>query len=192
MKTAPARSILFTCLTLSLPMMAVGQTYTITDLGSNNWYYSQGHGLNSLGNVVGEYQPTNPPASVLGFYYSNGVMTDVGHLGGVLPYSIARAINDTNVIVGEASATASTHAFLYTNGTISDLDTKAGPTGYSSAYGVNRSGQIVGESSISFSDISTIHAMMYSGGTWNDLGALGGSYSAAFGINNSGVIVGES
>jgi probable HAF family extracellular repeat protein len=171
---------------------ASGQNYTITDLGSNTWYYSEAHGINISGHAAGEYEPTNPPALLAGFLYSGGVMTDVGILGGAYPYSIARAVNETDVVVGEAAAANNTHAFSSTNGFMTDLGTKAGMTGYSSAYGINRSGQIVGDSSVSFAQISTLHAMMYAGGTWKDLGVLGGDYSAAFGINNSGVIVGES
>src|SRR5439155_8959017 len=65
-----------------------------------------------------------------------------------------------------------------------------GANGYSTAHAINRSGQVAGASSLALA--STIHAALFSGGSIQDLGALGGDYSAAYGINNSGVIVGES
>jgi probable HAF family extracellular repeat protein len=65
-------------------------------------------------------------------------------------------------------------------------------SGYSSAHAINRNGQVVGESSVSFSQVSTIHAVLFANGSKTDLGALGGNYSAANALNNLGVIVGES
>jgi probable HAF family extracellular repeat protein len=183
-------STLSTFLAISLPIATIGQTYTITNLGSPSWSYSEAHGINNVGNVVGEYEPTN-------FFYvkallnSNGVFTDLGNLAGT-PYAIAYAINETNQIVGESNSHLDTHAFLYENGRMSDLGTltPSGGSGYSSAHAINRSGLVAGESSLALA--STIHAALFSGGTIKDLGALGGDYSAAFGINNSEVIVGES
>jgi len=182
---------LICCLTLGTRVLGFSQGYTITDLGSNTWYYSEAHGINGKGHVTGEYEPTNYPAMLSGFLYADGTMTDVGRLGGVFPYSIARAVNDAEMVTGESAAANNTHAFAYRNGVASDLGSKAGPLGYSSAYAINSSGQIAGDSSVSFSQLSTIHAMLFDGGAWKDLGALGADYSAAFAINNLGLIAGE-
>lgn len=44
---------------LGLPSTGLAQDYTIADLGSNSWSYSEAHGMNGTGRVVGEYEPTN-------------------------------------------------------------------------------------------------------------------------------------
>ena len=184
------RYILLTLLAMSWQLVLLGQSYSITDLGSSSWSYSEAHGVNGLGNVVGEYEDTNF-FYVSAFLYSKGSITDLGSLAGQ-PYAVAYAVNGTNQIVGESNAHLDTHAFLYENGKMSDLGTLTpfGGSGYSSAHAINQSGVIAGESSLALA--STIHAVLFSAGTITDLGALGGDYSAAYGINNSEVIVGES
>jgi probable HAF family extracellular repeat protein len=172
---------------LSLSSTASAQRYTITDLGSSTWYYSMAHGMNNIGEVVGEFEPNS---YVRGFWYSHGTMFDVGHLSGT-PYTVAYGVNDTSQVVGESSATYNTHACLFMDGKMSDLGTLADSSGYSSAHAINQSGDIVGESSLV--DPSVIHAALYPrAGSPTDLGALGGDYSSASSINKSGVIVGES
>ncbi len=176
-------------LAVLLPQVSFGQSYTLADLGSNSWSYSEAHGINASGYVVGEYEPTNF-FYVLAFLYANGTMTDLGHLTGT-PYAIAYGINDTNAIVGESSTATSTLAFLYTNGVMTSLGTLGTLVGgYSSAHAINRSLEIVGEASLA--NASVIHAVLYSKGGKTDLGAFGGDWSSANAINNGGVIVGES
>jgi probable HAF family extracellular repeat protein len=177
---------------LTLTASGLAQTYTITDLGNSDDWYSETHGMNSSGGVVGEFEVTNS-ISVGAFWFHDGSRTDLGHLAGT-PYAIAWAVNTTNQIVGESNMGFDTHAFLYTNGVMSDLGTLGGSFtgGYSSAHAINGSGQIVGESSTSFMSANTIHAVLYNGTTKTDLGAIGGNYSSANGINSAGVVVGES
>ena len=75
------------------------------------------------------------------FLYSDGVMKDLGTLGGTT--STAYGINDSSQIVGDArTAEASLHAFLYTGGVMHDLGTLGGTA--SNGYGINELGQIVG------------------------------------------------
>src|ERR1041385_5700391 len=178
-------SLLFTL--LGLPTAVRAQTYTISDISSNSWSYSEAHGINGLGSVVGESESTNF-FYVLAFLYSNGAITDLKNLGGV-PYAVAYGANDSNAVVGESDTANSTHAFLYKNGTMTDLGILGNNNvgGYSSAHAINRAGAIVGEASISFNQSSTIHAVLYNGSTKTDLGALGGDYSSANAINNSNV-----
>ena len=184
-------SSVFLLLTMILDLEA--QTYSITDLGSNSWSYSEAHGINGVGSVVGEYESTTV-FYVLAFLYDGGAISELGHLGGT-PYAVAYGINDNNKVVGESGTANTTHAFVYSNGTMTDLGTLGGnnnPSSYSSAHAINRAGAIVGASSVSFNQAGTIHAVLYSGTAKTDLGALDGDYSSANAINNLNVIVGES
>jgi probable HAF family extracellular repeat protein len=180
-------------LALSLPLLAFGQTYTITDLNDPSDSYRLAYGINSAGDVVGEYEPTNL-IYVRAFWYNHGTNTDLGVLNGYLD-AYAHGINDNSQIAGWCDAPfGNERAFLYSNGGMANLETLGSlPTGgYSEAYAINSATQIVGTATLANPAIN--HAVLYSGGTKKDLGALGGpTYnSSAFGLNNVGVIVGES
>src|SRR5690349_18074305 len=100
--------IQFAPLTLACSLLpqARAQIYTLTDLGSSAYYYSEAHGLNGLGHVVGEYEPTNS-INVRGFYFDGSTIIDVGSLPGP-PYCLAYGINDTNEVVGESDTALNT------------------------------------------------------------------------------------
>lgn len=66
-----------------------------------------------------------------------------------------------------------------------DLGTLQGST---KAYAINDFGQVVGESSVN----GAARAFLYSGGSIQNLGTLGGESSVARGINNAGIVVGTS
>jgi probable HAF family extracellular repeat protein len=180
-------------LALSLPLLVFVQTYTITDLNVPSDSYRLAHGMNSAGDVVGEYEPTNL-IFVSAFWYNHGTNTDLGVLAGYMD-AYAYGINESGQIAGWCDSFAgSERAFLYSNGVMQNLGTLGTlPTGgYSEAYAINNAAQIVGTATLT--DTSINHAVLYSGGTKKDLGALGGpAYnSSAFGLNNFGVIVGDS
>jgi probable HAF family extracellular repeat protein len=121
------------------------------------------------------------------FSFSNGVMTDLGTLGGT--YSCAKGRNTAGTIVGHSYAgDGAYHAFSYSGGVMSDLGTLGGAQ--ASATGINTAGTIVGASSITGD--GTWHAFSYSNGVMTDLGTLGGSQANATGINTAGTIVGTS
>ncbi|HWA83300.1 MAG TPA: hypothetical protein VG820_07710, partial [Fimbriimonadaceae bacterium] len=63
-------------------------------------------------------------------------------------------------------------------------------TTYSTGWGVNDSGQVAGFATANPIDQSAERAFLYSAGSMNAIGSLGGSYSAGWGLNSSGEVVG--
>jgi probable HAF family extracellular repeat protein len=185
--------VLFLLLAFAGYRCAAQNSYTITDLGVAGESYSEAHGLNNNGWVVGEYELSGGlyPRS---FLYDGQTTTGLN----IPPnnYDIARGINDSNVIVGEYlpnpnPLTFYEEAFKYSNGVTTGLGYLAG-INYSTAWGINRHGQIVGGSTTNSAG-DVIHAVLWNtNGAKVDLGVLGGSYSSANAINNSGIIVGDS
>ncbi len=94
--------------------------------------------LGTLGGpqIVGYASP--PTSSVQAFLYSSGTITDLGVL---YDSSVAEAINNFGVVVGESG-----YAFIYTGGALQDLNTPI-PSGsgwvLTEATGINDKGQIV-------------------------------------------------
>lgn len=156
-------------------------------LGTLGGANSTGHGVNSLGQVVG--QSNNAEGAFRGFLYSVGTMTDLGTLGG--DFSFAGGINTRGQVVGESSLTfdlvSPVHAFVYENGEMRDLGTLGGSN--SSATAINDLGQIAG---IAYTADSVEHAFLYIDGMMIDLGTLGGGRSFGYGINGLGEVVGTS
>jgi probable HAF family extracellular repeat protein len=102
-------------------------------------------GINDEGEVVGEALVS---VGVHAFEWSNGVILDLGTLGGV--NSTARGVNNTGQIVGDSELVAnssSRHAFVYSAGQMLDLNTRlVNPLLWQlqSAVGINDLGQIAG------------------------------------------------
>jgi len=195
----------------TLTNLGLGQAFSINDAGtiagsyngvastySNGTWAQLGvssgtaSGINNTDTVVGK--AATGKVSYFGFSenhafsYSNGIMTDLGTLGGT--DSSAYAININGTIVGSSYTNGyqePDHAFSYSNGHMTDLGTLGGS--YSYAYGINNAGTIAGEAYTAY-DLA-YHAFSYSNGIMTDLGTLGGNYSLAHGINNSSTIVGE-
>ncbi len=157
---------------------------TTVNNGGNNTQQGHGHGQGSgSSNWTTE---TNTHA----FLYADGVMTDLGTLGGDNSYGID--INDSGQVVGYSDVSnTEQHAFLYDGGTMIDLGTLGGST--SQALGINESGTVVGWSTDS-SGSST--AFVYLDGTMIDLNTLlsdsitGWDLQYAYAINDSGQIIG--
>src|SRR5262249_15503112 len=117
------------------------------------------------------------------FLYSDGVMADLGTLGG--DYGVALGINEAGQVTGYSStAEGASHAFLYTDGGMFDLG-----GANSIGHGINAYGQVAGSGSVG----NFVHAFLYSDGAITDLGLLpGGMYSQAFALNDGGIVVGQS
>jgi len=186
---------------------AAATTYTVTDLGTLGYISSSGGGLNDAGvasgvSSLGTTVPVTPCPPRYGkpqhcvehpqhaFSYSNGVMTDLGTLGG--NNSSATALNATGTVVGSAdTAAGASHAFVDRSGVMTDLGTLDGATAGSTALAVNDAGQVVGYSTApgGTGDV----AFLDSDGTMTDLGTIdGGTASVANGINDAGVVIGNS
>jgi probable HAF family extracellular repeat protein len=165
---------------------------SISDIGLvNNIRLITANGINNAGQMVGVSTTNLDDYSFYrnyhAFVYGNGMVNDLGTLGG--GNSGACQINNNGQIVGYSNPTGSTfnHAFLYSNGTMQDLGTLGGDS--SIAYGINNGGQVVG---VADNADGSSSAFLYSNGAMQNLGNLGGgSYSEAFGINNSSQIVGD-
>jgi RNA polymerase sigma factor (sigma-70 family) len=73
--------------------------------------------LNNRGQMVGSIDSTNHQTHA--FFWENGVLTDLGTLGG--SKSLATAINDAGDVVGIILTNGERHAFLRHQGKVSDL-----------------------------------------------------------------------
>ena len=150
--------------------------YAVTDLGTLRTIQSaHANDINELGQVVGS-------AAGRAFLWQNGVMTDLGTLGG--NSNGAWSINEIGQVVGVASTAAPStgHAVLWDNGVITNLT----PGQVGSASAINDHGQVVGTLSASWT------GFLWDNGVMTDLGRLGNGGTTASDINNAGQVVGSS
>lgn len=155
--------------------------------------------VNDAGEVVGfsTFDTRPDPNSFLGatihaFIWRNGVMRDVGALGGPGSFSFpAGGCNNQRAgLVAGMSSTDSpgspTHAFVWENGTMIDIQTLGGTNAF--AQCANNQGQVIGQSNLAGD--TEQHAFLWEHGTVTDLGTLGGTFSIPFWLNNAGEGVG--
>lgn len=129
-----------------------------------------------------------------GFVWQNGVMHDIGSLGG--PDTGVDLMNNLGQVVGNSLTNATPNPttgqptqdpYLWQNGKMHDLGTLGGTIGDASV--VNMQGQAAGTSDL-YGD-QTWHAFLWSNGTMHDLGTLGGDTSQTLWMNNVGQVVGR-
>ncbi len=108
-----------------------------TDLGALG-AQSEASDVNTQGTVVGATGMADGTTSA--FIYQGGQMVALGTLGGASSW--ARAVNDSNVVVGASitGGSAEPTAFIYQHGVMTDLGAGAG----SEAFDINAAGAVVG------------------------------------------------
>ena len=119
------------------------------DLGTLGGTYSSARGINERGQVVGSN--TIGSGESRAFLWQNGVLTDLGTLGGPSIGSTANAINNQGQVVGASgTSTGELHAFLWQDGIMTDLGVLSGT--FSSAQSINEHVNFGAQSSARFAD----------------------------------------
>jgi probable HAF family extracellular repeat protein len=131
------------------------------------------------------------------FIWKNGVMRDLGTLGGPDSFVASGCNNQRAELLAGSSYLNSTpnpatglptmDPFLWKNGTMTDLGTLGGTFGFSQC--ANNSGQVIGQSNLAGDVIS--HPFLWEEGVLKDLGTLGGDNGFPYWINDAGEIVGK-
>jgi probable HAF family extracellular repeat protein len=181
----------------------------IIDLGTlEGGYESLAFGVNSHGQVVGvSTNLVSDPFGPLGtqnrtFLWQNGVMQDLGTLGGsdagllgnvgegqveINERGQVAACSFTNSTPSPGTGNPTIDPFLWENGTMVDLGSLGGTEGC--ATSLNNRGQVIGYSNLA-GDM-THHPFLWERGRGiRDLGTLGGPSGVAFGINEPGEVTG--
>lgn len=180
-----------------------GQVISMGTFGGTN---SLANGINSRGQATGGAENTDPdpwnfagliglpsPTAWHGFIWQNGVLQDLGTLGG--PDSFGFVINDPGQITGfsfsdsipnPTTGIPTVAPFLWDRGRMINLGTLGGTFGMGNA--VNNHGQVVGFSNVA-GDLAN-HAFFWERGVLTDIGTLGGNNGTANWINDAGQVVG--
>ena len=180
----------------------------ILNLGSLGGGTSAATGIDNRGLVVGFSANTVPdPFSMFGlgtqtrtFVWENGVMRDIGTLGGpdaapfagpkhgrVIGYSYTNSNQNADNGPFCAPNVPTQDPFLWEKGEMMDLGTFGGTCGF--AKFINSWGQITGQSALAGNRVS--HPFLWDRGVLRDLGTLGGDNGDVSWMNDAGQIVGE-
>lgn len=160
------------------------QYYVLTDLGPISGPLGYSKFVNEKGVAVGQSMLSD------GNFHAtlwNGGTVDLGTLG-VDTQSIAFSLNDSGTVVGVSYnyGDLQPHAFRWQSGSLS-------PLGDFSPHYVDAAGVIVGHRTIyNAANLWVDQACRWTGGSFEDLGTLGGNSSDAMSQNSSGVAVGQS
>jgi probable HAF family extracellular repeat protein len=168
-------------------MQGAPPAYTITELGTipgSSACCFSGTSISDDGHVVGRFSGAS---GYRGFSWQDGVMTDIGSLGGGVTQALG--VNDAGVTVGlSLNSSGAEHAFAELGGGMVDLGTLGGA--YSVARAINDSGIVAGTSQRRRGRQRVQHAVVWAQGRIVDLGTLGGEFSEGLGLNNAGQVVG--
>ncbi|MFE0809310.1 hypothetical protein ACFW34_17765 [Streptomyces sp. NPDC058848] len=155
---------------------------------------SVAYAVNDGGQVVGAALPESGHP-LHGFVWENGVMRDLGTLGGNAEATEARDINTAGQIAGNSQTVdGRMHAFLWKEGVMRDLGALGGKENSSYAFGINDRGQVVGQSGQTLT--GPARAFLWNGDRMIDLNErvanlpTGVLLSDARAISNDGTVVG--
>ena len=139
--TSPSMLRIVFLLSLAASSFCAAQTYSVTDLGTlPGDGYSVAQAINATGQVTGAAGSNNSPNSSV-FVYSNGVLTNLGTLGG--PSGIGNGINSSGQVAGYShNGSGIYRAFLSNGHTLTDIGDLGG--GSAVAYAINDLAQVVG------------------------------------------------
>ena len=168
-------------------------TYNLATLASlSSGGDSIAYGMNDSGAVVGSSfnSTTNRMEAVI---WNNGIVQSLGVEG------LARAVNNSGVVVGETGSdapqgfTGNGRAFSWQNNTYNDLGDLGGT--HSAAFDINDSGMITGWSYTNYeaTGVFQSHAFKYANGQMADLGtvSVADGYSRGHAINEAGEVAGR-
>jgi probable HAF family extracellular repeat protein len=166
--------------------------YEFVDLGTLGGQHSYAVDINNAGQVVG--WAYNASGARRAFLWQDGVMQDLGTLGGDY-FTSADDINEHGQVVGQSADAAGTvRPFLWSDGVMRDLD----PGGQVPVYGpllrVNDAGWVVwtGKIGLVYGRPKT-RAFLFRDGASSELPTVGDSgESYVYAINNAGKAVGSS
>jgi probable HAF family extracellular repeat protein len=177
----------------------------IMDLGTLGGTSSDAFQANNQGQVIGfaqnaiidRFSLAGLGTQTRGFVWQNGIMQDLGTLGG--PDTFAQVVNEMGEVAGVSytsdipdpnTGVPPLDPFLWEHGQMKDLGNFGGTNGFLGPFifGLNNRGEVVGTMALPGDQFN--HAFVWNGEKLSDLGTFGGNFSFASGINDAGVVIG--